>query len=136
MKKIKIILFLVLAALPLLGLSQRYICTIESQSYRMKYGTEWDNWSEWQEASGKVVIDLDKNIVRTTMGEGHEYDLYAYEGEESDGHGGEVHVYKMMEEDGDFGTLSLRLGDNFQVYIRFGNIQIVYNIGSVKEVNP
>ena len=126
MKKIIIILCFLLSTVILSAETLRFKSTGFSYRERNYY-----SWSNWQSESSNVTIVMMDNILIIYSPTVQTYDLYNLQDPYQDVDGDWILKSNFIDQDGDRGEFDLiyRWEDEmWQIYIRFNNIQWVYDI--------
>ncbi|WP_425638214.1 hypothetical protein ACPUEN_02270 [Algoriphagus yeomjeoni] len=96
---------------------------------------KWSDWSEWEETSVLVVMDIDKDRFTIYSKETQVYDVAEDEGKTTDSDGDDTWSFYCVNEDGL--TCRVRLvrlnsqnGRN-QLYVDFNDMKWVYNLYSL-----
>ncbi len=111
------------------------IYKLKSTSVAFKYKEDdynWTDWSDWEETSVLIVMDIDKDRITIYSKETQVYDVAEDEGKTVDDEGDEFWSYYCVNEDGlncrvRLAKLNSRNGRN-QLYIDFSDMKWVYNI--------
>lgn len=119
-----------------LAYGQVYKLKTTSVAFKTKVNDyQWSDWSEWEEASILVVMDIDKDRFTIYSKETQVYDVAEDEGKTTDSDGDDTWSFYCVNEDGL--TCRVRLvklnsqnGRN-QLYVDFNDMKWVYNLYSL-----
>lgn len=101
-------------------------------SYRER---NYYSWSNWRSESSNVTIMMKNNILIIYSPTVQTYDLYNLQDPYQDVDGDWILKSNFTDQDGDIGEFNLIYrwrDDMWQMYIRFNNIQWVYDVIQVK----
>lgn len=91
---------------------------------------QWGTWSEWEESSLLVVINLDDRSGRINIysEKEQEHDVTEFVGEESDGQGGSGFSMRTVDKNGLKCTIRLRKQKDGvqQLYVEYNDVRFVY----------
>lgn len=126
MKKIIILLCFILSIITINAENLKFRSTGFSYRERNYYG-----WSNWRSESSNVTIMMMDNILIIYSPTVQTYDLYNLQDPYQDVDGDWILKSNFIDQDGDVGEFDLiyRWKDEmWQMYIRFNNIQWVYDV--------
>lgn len=95
-----------------------------------KYG-----WTEWSESSSNVLIIIDDGVVSIYSSPIQRYTLYDPDEDFGDIYGDSVLSCRFIDQDGDRGTIDIMYRAKygmFQLYVRYRNVQWVYDMKIIK----
>nr|DAI45598.1 MAG TPA: hypothetical protein [Bacteriophage sp.] len=101
-------------------------------SYRER---NYYSWSDWKSESSNIIIVMMDNILIIYSPTVQTYDMYNLQDPYQDVDGDWVLKSNFIDQDGDVGEFNLiyRWKDEiWQIYIRFNNIQWVYDVIQIK----
>lgn len=126
----KILLILSLFVNSIVIYAQTYKYYTDSFSYKIYNGVSWSDWSKWQNSHILVVISIDRDIISIYSENIQEYDIYKYDGKESDGNGGNILIFSCVNRDGLRCRIRFRIQSDKskQLYVDFSDIMWVYNL--------
>ena len=131
MKKIAFIFMFIMSML--------FTTTVNAQTYyyrttgfAIKYynGYSWGDWSNWQQSSMKMKIDLDNDIIVIYSNKTQIYKVIENSGTYTDESGGQQVKFYIIDQDNDYGYIRLRIerNGNSQIYLDFADVMWVYNV--------
>lgn len=90
----------------------------------------WTDWTAWEKCSILVVINTNSDIIDIYSAEQQQYDIYSYDGKESDGQGGTQLKFSCVDAEGTRCAIAIRTQKDgqMQLYIYYSNASIAYNI--------
>lgn len=126
MKK-RLFVLLVGLVISLTTLAQTVWFTAFQFAYRE---TDWSSWSPWQTCNIDVKFDYDADQIIIYSRVTQVYQVYTYDGEQTDYDGGEQVQFGVIDQDNDRGKIRLRVerNGNSQIYVDFLNVHWVYNV--------
>jgi hypothetical protein len=126
MKK-RLFILLVGLVISLTTLAQTVWFTAFQFAYRE---TNWSSWSPWQTCNIDVKFDYDADQIIIYSRVTQVYQVYTYDGEQTDYDGGEQVQFGVIDQDNDRGKIRLRVerNGNSQIYVDFLNVHWVYNV--------
>ena len=126
MKK-RLFILLVGLVISLTTLAQTVWFTAFQFAYRE---TDWSSWSPWQTCNIDVKFDYDADQIIIYSRVTQVYQVYTYDGEQTDYDGGEQVQFGVIDQDNDRGKIRLRVerNGNSQIYVDFLNVHWVYNV--------
>lgn len=129
-RKILIFIFSIISILSISATTMTFKSTGFSYRERNYY-----SWSNWRSESSNVTIMMMDNILIIYSPTVQTYDLYNLQDPYQDVDGDWILKSNFIDQDGDIGEFNLiyRWKDEmWQMYIRFNNIQWVYDVIQVK----
>lgn len=129
-RKILIFIFSIISILSISATTMTFKSTGFSYRERNYY-----SWSNWRSESSNVTIMMMDNILIIYSPTVQTYDLYNLQDPYQDIDGDWILKSNFIDQDGDIGEFNLiyRWKDEmWQMYIRFNNIQWVYDVIQVK----
>ena len=127
MKKNFVLLFM---CLTVTVSAQTYKYYTNSFAYKEFENGYWSEWSDWKPSHLLVVISFDRQIINIYSEEMQEYDIYEYNGEETDTDGGQSLKFNCVNRDGLRCQIRLRVqkDGSQQLYVDFSDVIFVYGI--------
>lgn len=90
---------------------------------------DWSNWSDWEESSMLVVINIDEDEITIYSNETQEFDIYEYEGTDDSDKSDITMTMNCVDTDGLRCQIRLRTyEEGEQLYVDYNNIMYVYNL--------
>lgn len=137
-KTIKLVCLTVIAFLAFSTVSFGQVYKLKSTSVAFKHKINdyrWSDWSEWEETTVLVTIDLNKDRITIYSKETQIYDVAENEGEKYDSDGDKTLSLYCVDKDGL--TCRIRLvklnsqGGRNQLYVDYNDMKWVYNVYSL-----
>jgi hypothetical protein len=91
--------------------------------------SKWDNWSEWEESSLLITIDLDVARITVYSKQNHTFDILKFLGESIDSDGYKFLEFYCLDNEGI--KCSIRIVNqtpDMVMYIDFDDMKIAYDI--------
>lgn len=116
-----------------LAYGQVYKLRTTSFAFKIKVNDyQWSDWSEWEESSLLVVIDINKHRFTIYSEETQVYDVAGYEGKTTDSDGNYIWTFYCVNEDG----LPCKVhiiqwnsqNGRGQLYVDFNDVKWVYDL--------
>jgi len=120
---------------PALGQSPIKMKTTSIAYNYKENGYSWANWSDFEEASMLVLMDLDRERITIYSKETQVYDIAKDEGKTTDSDGDEFYSFLCVNEDGKACRIRLAKlnsqGGRNQLYVEFDDMKWVYYLRAV-----
>lgn len=128
MKKFLCVLFF--SSITCILTAQTYKYNTTSFAYKQVVNGYWTEWSDWEPSHMLVVISLDREVINIYSDLMQEYDIYEYNGEESDPDGGKSLKFNCVNQDGLRCQIRIRVQSDGskQLYVDFNDVMFVYGI--------
>ena len=125
----RIVLLLAILMMPvLIEAKDVYRFKTTEYAYKTKKDNKWGDWTDWMSVSASLVIDTQKKKI--TLGDEKTYYIRESLGLEKESDGGKVLTFRCFDNDADDCKVRLRVtkDDDWQLYVDFDTIMIVYNL--------
>lgn len=126
----KILFVFALFLLPLIAEAGSYRLLATEMAYKIKSDGEWEEWSDWQECSIKVIVDLDDDFIKIFTEDVITIEVRKWKDTDDDGKGGKIIPAYCVDNDGDELDMRFRVAkdDTFQLYLDYDSFKVVYNL--------
>ena len=110
--------------------AQVYWYKTTSMAIKAKQNGYWSNWSDWQQCTIAICMNLDRSLI-TIYSNNTQYYKIVELGEAPYDDSGKQILFYAIDGDGDRCTVRLRVENatqNSQIYIDFSDVMWVYNV--------
>ena len=116
--------------LPLLAEAASYRLVTTEVAYKTYLSGRWTDWSDWEESSIKVIVDLDEDFVKIFADNTITITVINWKESVDDGKGGKIIPASCVDSDGDKLEMRFRIAkdNSFQLYLDYETFKIVYNL--------